>query len=247
MFTTVENKLRLGEKLHGAAQWLVRNYRSVFLMGCGMSPIGALCLTIFGLWSLRVGACALILPATIVISAVALRSPTHGKMALVGFLTGILAVIAYDAFRLWFVWQGWWGDFIPKIGGWLLGRHQPDVLLGYTWRWLGNGGGMGMTCVILYALAFQGRRSTVFRSMAFCVGFGVVVWGCLIVTLVGSARGQAMLFHITPLTLLLSLIGHLVYGACIGLCSTKLHPWLSRDVSVSSMRGDLVAEAVPAS
>jgi hypothetical protein len=80
MSTTVENKLRFGEKLHGTAQWLITNYRSVFLMGCGMSPIGALCLTIFGLWSLRVGAFAFILPATIVIVTVALRSPTHGKM-----------------------------------------------------------------------------------------------------------------------------------------------------------------------
>jgi hypothetical protein len=141
-----------------------------------------------------------------------------------------------------FVWQGWWGDFIPSIGGWLLGSHHPDAVLGYTWRWLGNGGGMGMTCVVGYALAFHGRRSIFFRSIAFCTGFGVVIWGCLILTLIASARGQSMLFKINPLTLILSLIGHLVYGACIGLCNAKLQPWLWMNPSVSSIGGGLVAD-----
>ncbi len=187
-----------------------------------MSPIGALCLTVFGLWSLRLATLTFVLPATVVVAMIARRAPAEGKRALMGFLIGVVAVLFYDAFRLWFVCQGWWGDFIPRIGGWLLGSHHPDTLLGYTWRWVGNGGGMGMTCVLGYALAFRGRRSTFFRSIAFCTGFGVVIWGCLILTLVASARGQSMLFKITPLTLVLSLIGHLVYGACIGLCNAKI-------------------------
>jgi len=240
MLTTIHSRFLVNGKLNGppgsrpfsgAANWLLNNYRMLCLMGCGMAPIAALCLTIFGLWSLRLATLALILPAIVVVAMVARRAPAEGKLALVGFLNGIVAVLSYDAFRLWFVWQGWWGDFIPKIGGWLLGSHHPDVLIGYTWRYVGNGGGMGMTCVLLYALAFRGRRSTLFRSMVFCAGFGVVIWVCLILTLLASDRGQSMLFYITPLTLLLSLIGHLIYGACIGICNAKVQPYVRRNRS----------------
>ena len=218
---TATMKPQFGGRAQKAAHWLFLNRCPLCLMGCGMAPIAALCLTIFGLWSLRVATLAVVFPAVLIVAVIVARSAAAGRIALIGFSVGLVAVLAYDVFRLWFVCQGWWGDFIPNIGGWLLGSDHPNALLGYVWRWAGNGGGMGMTCVVGYALAFRGRR-TFLKSMAFCTGFGIVIWGCLILTLLASARGQAMLFKITPLTLALSLIGHLVYGACIGLCNGKL-------------------------
>ena len=108
-----------------------------------------------------------------------------------------------------------WGDFIPNIGGWLDGSHNPNWLLGYGFRWLGDGGGMGLTFMIA-ARTFAptlARRS----PMPLAIGYGIFVWVCLLVTLIATPDGQTLLFPITPTTLLLSWIGHVVYGSVLGL------------------------------
>ena len=50
------------------------------------------------------------------------------------------------------------------------------------------------------------------------VVFAVVpVWAGLIATVAIATRGQTMMFPLTPTTLSLSLIGHLIFGAVMGL------------------------------
>jgi len=48
------------------------------------------------------------------------------------------------------------------------------------------------------------------------VGFGVGIWICLVLTLLLAPHGQEMLFKLTPTTITLSLLGHLIYGFSIG-------------------------------
>ena len=48
------------------------------------------------------------------------------------------------------------------------------------------------------------------------LAFGVAIWICLVLTLLIAPHGQQMLFRLTPVTLSLSLLGHLIYGAAIG-------------------------------
>ena len=123
-------------------------------------------------------------------------------------------MVVYDLVRWTFVGLGWWGDFIPNIGGWLTGTGQPNWLLGYGFRWLGDGGGMGLTFMVA-ARSFVPRLT---RPAAFGVGiaYGLSIWLCLVVTLIISPEGQAMLFPLTGVTLLLSWIGHVVYGMVLG-------------------------------
>lgn len=48
------------------------------------------------------------------------------------------------------------------------------------------------------------------------LAFGVAIWICLVLTLLIAPHGQQMLFKLTPVTLSLSLLGHIIYGTTIG-------------------------------
>ena len=178
----------------------------------GFAPITALAAAIFEVCPLPLGALAGVGPAALVALALGIGAPVHGRRALTGFVSGLAAVLVYDAVR-WLLVSlvGGWADFIPNIGGWLLGTGQPDWLLGYTFRWLGDGGGMGMAYAA--GLGLLGRRAGDWRLG---LAYGVGIWLCLLATLLLAPRGQAMLFPSTPMTFTLSLIGHLVYGATLG-------------------------------
>ena len=186
----------------------------------GFTPIGALALTIGGLWSLDVGSLALILPAVVVAIVLGLRYPAQGRTALQGLVAGLLAVLIYDLVRWTFVALGLWGDFIPNIGGWLNGTGEPDWLLGYAFRWFGDGGGMGLAFIVLArtVLPSLSRRDSVVVGVA----YGLSIWVCLLITLMVAPEGQMLLFRLTPVTLVLSWVGHVVYGAVLG----AAHYWL---------------------
>jgi hypothetical protein len=126
----------------------------------------------------------------------------------------LLAVLVYDAARWITIGLGWWGDFIPAIGGWLLGTNEPNVVLGYTYRWLGDGGGMGLAflVVVQFLRPLPAGRSALILGIL----YGIAIWGCLISTLLVLPSGQESLFVLTPATFLLSLAGHVIYGAVLG-------------------------------
>ena len=188
---------------------------SLTFIGIGFSPIGALALAIGGLWTLSTGAMVMIAPSIVLAIVLSVLSPRHGRMALEGFVAGLVAVLVYDMVRWDFVAFHLWGDFIPNIGGWLDGSDRPNWLLGYGFRWLGDGGGLGLSFMVA-ARTFAptlARRS----PLSLAIGYGMFVWVCLLVTLIASPDGQTLLFPITLTTLLLSWIGHVVYGSVLGL------------------------------
>jgi len=180
----------------------------------GFTPIGALALTIGGLWSLTVGALVLIVPGIVAAIVLGIRYPRYGRLAAEGLAAGLVAVLVYDIVRWTFVGLGLWGDFIPNIGGWLNGTGQPDWILGYGFRWLGDGGGMGVTFMVAARTIMPrlARRAPLVLGIA----YGLAIWTCLLITLIVSPEGQLMLFPLTALTLVLSWIGHVVYGAVLG-------------------------------
>jgi hypothetical protein len=180
----------------------------------GFTPIGALALTIAGLWTLSVGALILVAPAALFAIVLGVRSPRQGRYALEGLAAGFLAVLVYDAVRWTFVGLGWWGDFIPNIGGWLNGTGQPDWLLGYAFRWLGDGGGMGLAFMVMARTLL--RRPAGGAAVMLGIAYGLAIWICLLITLIVSPEGQTLLFPLSAVTLALSWVGHVVYGAVLG-------------------------------
>jgi hypothetical protein len=208
---------------HDAADGSARRLPDLAIRLCfltaGFSPITALAVMIFGLAPLPVAVLSLIVPSAAVAVFLALRFREYGRLAWHGFLAGIAAVFCYDLFRMPFVLTGVWPDFIPRISIWLLGVSQPIPAVGYLYRYIGDGGGMAMAFALCYPLV-RGRVQPVRGALA----FGLAVWSCLMATLLIAPHGQELLFRLTPLTLALSLAGHLIYGSTIGLMLRTRYP-----------------------
>jgi len=188
----------------------IRQYQAMFLSqallaALGFTPIGGLCLALFGVLPLWFSAIFVVLPAGVLAITLGVLHPQLGKLAASGLVAGIIATAAYDAFRLSFVIIGIWGDFIPVIGRMLLSDASAAPIWGYLWRYVGNGGAMGLTFALL---PWRGLRAGMIYGTAIC--------GCLLGTLILAPDTQTALFHLTPVTATTALIGHLLYGATLG-------------------------------
>ena len=190
-------------------------------------PLLAISAQVFGLVNMNISAGLLVLPLTAVMVAVSLLRPlSSDRIVVAGMAWGLLATVVYDGFRLDTVYlMGWWGDFIPKMGTWLINTDPSNLaegaIAGYLWRYLGDGGGIGV--VFFVAAAAVGLRRLGPRvTVAAAVGFAVFpVWAGLIATVALSTRGQSMMFPLTPTTIGLSLIGHLIFGLVLGLGAVR--------------------------
>jgi len=128
--------------------------------------------------------------------------------------------VVYDIFRLDTVYLlGWWDDFIPTMGTWITGRAETrsGAVVGYLWRYIGDGGGIGIAFFVI-ALAVglhrRSRRDVVLAAVTFAV---FPVWTGLIATVALAPRGEQLMFPLTATTVSLSLIGHLIFGLVLGL------------------------------
>jgi hypothetical protein len=188
------------------------------LFAAGAAPVLAIPVQVFGLLPLTVTrwfVLALAAAAALLMT----RPGGHSRWARRGLVAGMLAVTAYDAVRMPMASMGWWPDFIPRLGGWVLGTDAPNAAVGYTWRYLGDGGGMGLAFFVTCGLLTAVRPALVSRHpVALSVGYGVFVWTGLVGTIALSTEGASMLFALTPTSLVLSLVGHLTYGAGLGVC-----------------------------
>jgi hypothetical protein len=177
----------------------------------GFMPIVCLALAMFEIVPLHLSGPGVALPAAFAAIALGVRFPRYGRLAARGYLMALVAVWMYDVTRALSILTGQWNDFIPNIGAQLLHRHEGHAPLGYAWRWLGNGGGMGVAFFMVYPVFARGRE-----VVQAAVKYGVFVWTCLIITVLAAPHGEELLFRLTPKTFVLSLIGHLVFGAVLG-------------------------------
>jgi hypothetical protein len=211
--------------LHRIAVW--STLRAGLFVTAGALPVLAISAHVFGLVPIDVAARYAVVPAALSALLLALRPSFEARLFRRGLLAGLVAVSLYDAVRLPFVLTGIWPDFIPRVGGWVVSSDEPNAVLGYTWRYVGNGGGMAVFFV--FACAVLGVRRHLVRLG---VAYGVFVWSGLIATVTLAERGQALLFEISPLSITVSLVGHLVYGSVLGFVYTRM---LSGDPSLGQL------------
>jgi len=179
-------------------------------------PVLAISGDVFGLVSLRTVALAVLLPLLAASTALAVCRPhPSDRLLLAGFLWGLLACAGYDAFRLPTVYGAHlWNDFFGAVGGWALGGRS-NFLVGYLWRYVGDGGGIAVAFFALAATLRAGAWSKR-RVIAFAVAYAVCpVWTGLVLTDLLAPAGRE-LFPLSLVTLSLSLGGHLIYGAVLG-------------------------------
>ncbi|MDL5159947.1 hypothetical protein [Actinomycetospora termitidis] len=190
-------------------------------------PLLSITAHVGGLVPMHVSAGIVIVPAAAVLVLLAVFSPApEDRLVLDGLRWGLVATAVYDVFRLDTVaLLGWWDDFIPTMGTWLLDVDPSEQVLGgvagYVWRYAGDGGGLGVVFVTLAAatgLRRLGPRWTVGIAVLFAVG---PTWGGLMATVL-LPRGQTLMFPLTPVTVTLSFLGHVVFGLVLGLGTWRL-------------------------
>ena len=92
-------------------------------------PLLAISAHVFGIAPMNVTAGLLVVPLTLVTLLLGVFSPSgEERLLLSGAMWGVLATLVYDAVRLDTVYLlGWWGDFIPRVGTWILGSVPPPT------------------------------------------------------------------------------------------------------------------------
>jgi hypothetical protein len=135
---------------------------------------------------LTITASLIVVPAAGLIFNLGMRYPAWGRRALVGWLSGIVATIIYDLLRLALVKVGIWDDPIPIVGRLAFADPRANFAWGYLWRFMGNGGGMGIACAML---PWRGARAG--------IAYGTLVCSGLFAVLLFFPVAQAHLFPLT--------------------------------------------------
>ncbi|MEW6468683.1 MAG: hypothetical protein AB1458_07150 [Bacteroidota bacterium] len=187
----------------------------VLFIGAGFLPVLSLVFHCLGLISMPSCFLLLVFPAFAAMVALGAWLPAYGRLAWAGWLAGLLAVGLYDLSRIPYILYGW-KDFIPNIGAWLSGTHDPDALIGYAWRYIGNGGGMGISFFVLLSLLKPQKRLLLTGLI-----YGLFVFVCLMSILLIFDEAQRMMFRITAVSFTGSLTGHVIYGLVLGLLARR--------------------------
>jgi hypothetical protein len=180
------------------------------------TPLLAISGEVFGVVSLRTISDFFLFPLLGILAVLVVFKPQGiDRTTFTGFAWGLVACAGYDCFRLPNVYVfHLWGDFFGRIGGWATGTSS-NYFAGYLWRYLGDGAGIAVVVFLLAAavgISSWPRRRVVAVTVAFAV---LPVWTGLVLT-DGLAPAGRALFPLNAITLTLSLVGHLIYGAILG-------------------------------
>jgi hypothetical protein len=207
-------------KLLAALRVLFSNpslYPRVFYLGLGFAAITSLGVALAGAVPLPYGLRYAVVPAVAVLVVLSLRHPAWGKRALLGLVAGMIATGIYDILRIGLMYMGLWGDPIPSIGRLALADPNADPVWGYVWRFVGNGGGMGLAFAML---PWRGIRLGIAYGSAICLG--------LLGLLYFWPVAQQHFFPLTTLTATGAMAGHWVYGAVLGWLTARWLPPVGR-------------------
>jgi hypothetical protein len=203
-------------KLLAAIRMLLSNpslFPRVIYLAFGFAAITSLGVALTGAVPLPYGFHYAVIPAYAVMTLVGLRYPAWGKRALLGLVAGMIATGIYDILRIGLMFAGLWGDPIPSIGQLALNDPGTPWYWGYVWRFVGNGGGMGVAFAML---PWRGVKLGIAYGSSICLG--------LVGLLYFWPVSQQHFFALTPLTAAGGMAGHWVYGAVLGYLTARWLP-----------------------
>jgi hypothetical protein len=189
----------------------------VFFLAFGFAAITSLGIAYTEAVPLPYGFHYAVVPAFATMLLLGLRYPAWGKRALVGLVAGMIATGIYDCLRIGLVFAGLWGDPIPGIGRMALADPNAEWFWGYVWRFIGNGGGMGLAFAMLP-----------WRSVRLGIAYGSTICLGLLGILYFWPVAQVHFFPLTPVTATGAMAGHWVYGAILGWLTTRWLPPVGR-------------------
>lgn len=191
-------------------------YGTAFFFIAGLLPVTSIAFHCAGFLSITTALLFVILPAFALAFVLNIFNRDTMRLVFRGWISGIVAVTLYDLVRIPFIYAGW-DDFIPHIATWLTGSNDHAYLISYTWRYAGNGGGLGIV-FFLIANHFGLRKYIVSCG----VNFGLLIFAGLLALLVFFPRSQELMFEVTPIAFFGGLTGHVVYGYVLGRLAKRM-------------------------
>ena len=209
-------------------QWTWSGRLLVFVLSA--MSIWCLLAEFYGLCSMRTFTLSVLLLATaaLVVMAIVDRALGDGRMwraVVLGAAAGLLAAVAYDVFRLPFVFARQWGlasvvpplnlfKVFPRFGAMILGQpvEQPTYslaaqLVGWTYHFSN-----GITFGVMYlALVGDARRRSWLWAVLLATG--------LELAMLLTPYPQFFSIAVTAAFVAVTLSAHLVFGAALGLAS----------------------------
>lgn len=203
-----------------ANDWTLRERAVAFALAA--TSIWCLLVELYGWCSMRAFAVCVFGPATALLLVLAIRQ--HWRGALIGAVAGLAATVAYDAFRLPFVYSKAWGlsGFVPALplfkvfpmfGAMLLGISSTTLaahVVGWVYHF-SNGATFGVMFAAMVGSDFRGRW---WWATAFAVG--------LELAMLFTPYPQAFGIKVGAAFIAATLTAHLIFGVVLGRCSIWL-------------------------
>ena len=206
----------------------------VFLLAS--TSIASLLGEMYRLWPMRFFTLAVFVPACGALIAIALRdwlrgNASAGRIILIGAIAGFVAAVAYDIFRLPFIFSTRWGltglipslplfKIFPQFGAMILGRVDDSSLAASVTGWLYHFSN-GVTFGVMYAAMVNGqwrRRWPV--AIVFAVG--------LELAMLFTPYPATFSIRVTATFVAVTLAAHLIFGITMGLASVGLEKWMAK-------------------
>ncbi len=228
-------------------QWTPRGRALVFVLAA--TSIWCLLSEMYGLCNMRTFFYAILLPATIALYSIAFLDRSRGdcrlfRAVMIGTLAGLVGAIAYDIFRLPFVFSDAWGmgklgipqmplfKVFPRFGALILGEPMEQGvpsgpgsawgagyslaahLLGWAYHF-SNGATFG----VMFAAAYAGAREAIGAVQV--RSWKPVLWATAMavgieVCLLISPYASFFGIHLTARFVVVTVIAHIIFGLFLG-------------------------------
>jgi hypothetical protein len=237
-------------RLPGPLQWTASGRTIVFVLAA--TSIWCLLAEMYGLCDMRTFTFAILIPATIALYGMAVLDRARGdrrlwRAVVIGSLAGLVAAVAYDLFRLPFVFSDDWGlgawgipqmplfKVFPRFGALILGEPVEQAsyslaahLIGWAYHF-SNGATFGV--MFAAGIGEAARRYGGGWLWAVVMAFGIEA--CLLLS------PYATFFNI-PMSarfIVVTLLAHVIFGIGLGL----YFAWHARRWPLASMGSPAMA------
>ncbi|HVT29897.1 MAG TPA: hypothetical protein VHE81_17905 [Lacipirellulaceae bacterium] len=214
-------------------QWTVPGRVLIFLLAA--TSIWCLLVEMYHFVDMRTFFFTILLPATVLLYGIALLDRVRGdrrlwRAVVIGTIGGLVGAVAYDIFRLPFVYSNAWGmsrfgipqmplfKVFPRFGAMILGQPTEQAsyslvtsLIGWVYHF-SNGAMFGVIFAALYAGARADSRSGYAKPISWATLMAMGIEICLLVSPYASFFG----IRVTPRFVVVTLIAHLIFGLGLG-------------------------------
>jgi hypothetical protein len=206
----------------------------VFLLAA--TSIASLLGEMYRLWPMRFFTLAVFVPAGFALIALALHNRWRGdgqacRIILICAIAGFVAAVAYDIFRLPFVFSKSWGlagvipslplfKVFPLFGAMILGKADGNSLAANVTGWFYHFSN-GATFGVMYGALVNGQWR---RCWPVAIVFAVGLELAMLFTPYPATFG----IRVTETFVVVTLAAHLVFGVVMGLASIRLEKGLAK-------------------